>query len=253
MTKKVSILGCGWLGKALAETLISENYTVKGSTTKTENLTNLYDLGISPFIVNVETDWFDTEFLSTDILVIAITSKQILGFKKLISFIEKSNVKKVIFISSTSVYNTNNSTITEETETNGTQLAQIEELFINATNFKTTILRFGGLFGYDRQPGYFFKSGKPISNPEGYINFIHRDDCINIIKNTIEQDVFGYVFNACADSHPTRREFYTKMFKKIGRPEPTFSKHDEPQFKIISNEHVKIKLGFTFIYADLMV
>ena len=41
MNNNISILGCGWLGKALAESLISGNYNVKGSTTQTEKLSNL--------------------------------------------------------------------------------------------------------------------------------------------------------------------------------------------------------------------
>jgi len=36
--QKVSILGCGWLGKPLAVFLISKGYLVKGSTTSDEKL-----------------------------------------------------------------------------------------------------------------------------------------------------------------------------------------------------------------------
>jgi len=252
LNTKISILGCGWLGKALAQTLISANYNIKGSTTKMENLASLKQLGISPFIVNIEADLFDTNFLNTDVLVIAITSKHITGFKNLIDYIGKSAIKKVIFISSTSVYANNNKIITEETETNGGPLAQIEQLFINTTKFKTTILRFGGLFGYNRQPGNFFKSGKSITNPEGYINYIHRDDCISIIKNCIEQDTFGHVLNACTDSHPTRREFYTNEFKKVGRNTPIFNEVSKNEFKIINSDKLKTKMDYEFIYPDLM-
>jgi nucleoside-diphosphate-sugar epimerase len=246
VNKKVSILGCGWLGKALAETLISDDYNIKGSTTKTENLNGLNQLGISPYIVNIENNSINAQFLDTDILVIAITSKNTSAFKSLIALIEKSNVKKVIFISSTSVYDNSNKTITEGTETNDGLLAQIERLFINTTTFKTTILRFGGLFGYNRQPGNFFKHGKPISNPKGYINYIHRDDCISIIKNCLEQNVFGHVFNACADSHPTRRDFYTNEFKKSGRTEPIFDEISSNKFKIINSDKLKTELNYTF-------
>lgn len=252
MNKKVSILGCGWLGKALATELLSDNYNIKGSTTKTENLNSLSQLGITPFKVNIESNSFDSEFFGTDVLIIAITSKNTSAFKNLITYIEKSTVKNVIFISSTSVYNTSNTTITENTKTNDGPLAQIEQLFINTTTFKTTILRFGGLFGYNRQPGHFFKSFKPISNPEGYVNFIHRDDCINIIKNCIEQDTFGYVFNACSDSHPTRRDFYTNEFKKVGRTVPLFDEASTNEFKIINSKKLKGRLSYSFIYSDLI-
>lgn len=253
MNTNISILGCGWLGKALAKSLISDNYSIKGSTTKNENFPVLESLNITPFKIDIESNSPDvSHFLDTDVLIIAITSKHTSAFKHLIESIEKSNLKKVIFVSSTSVYENTNSIVTEETLTKGTPLAKIEQLFINTNTFQTTILRFGGLYGYDRQPGHFFKSAKPISNPKGYINFIHQDDCINIIKNIIQQEAFGYVFNACTDSHPTRKEFYSHEFKKVGRAAPIFDDSSINQFKIISSEVMKSKLNYEFIYADLM-
>jgi 3-hydroxyisobutyrate dehydrogenase-like beta-hydroxyacid dehydrogenase len=36
--EKISILGMGWLGKPLATLLLSEGYSVKGSTTKESHL-----------------------------------------------------------------------------------------------------------------------------------------------------------------------------------------------------------------------
>ena len=253
MNNNISILGCGWLGKALAESLISGNYNVKGSTTQTEKLSNLKALGITPFLINIENiSQRIIDFLTADVLIIAITSKNIDAFKKLISSIEKSDLKKIIFISSTSVYNLDNTTVRENTKTKNSPLAKIEQLLLNSTSFKTTILRFGGLFGYDREPGHFFKTNKPISNPEGYINFIHRDDCISIIKNLIEQDVFGEVFNVCADSHPTRRDFYKEQFKKVGRPEPVFDEDSENNYKIVDSGKLKAMLDFEFRFGELV-
>ena len=36
--RNVSILGCGWLGKPLAISLLDDGYSLKGSTTKEEKL-----------------------------------------------------------------------------------------------------------------------------------------------------------------------------------------------------------------------
>ncbi|MDC1274067.1 SDR family NAD(P)-dependent oxidoreductase, partial [Flavobacteriaceae bacterium] len=38
---KIGIIGCGWLGLPLAKSLISNNYKVKGSTTRKNKLTVL--------------------------------------------------------------------------------------------------------------------------------------------------------------------------------------------------------------------
>lgn len=157
-----------------------------------------------------------------------------------------STIKEVIFISSTSVYPLNNNIVTEQTPVKDTPLAKIEQLFLANQTFSTTILRFGGLYGYDRKPGHFFKTNKLIKQPEGFINFIHRDDCINILKQLIEKGVTQNVFNACSDSHPSRREFYTHAFKKVGRQTPIFDEDTKLEYKIINSEKLKRFLNYTF-------
>ena len=67
--------------------------------------------------------------------------------KVLIPFIEKSSVKNVLFVSSTSVYGEENDIVTEESPLNpdtesGKQLVEAEQLLQNNTNFKTTVSAF---------------------------------------------------------------------------------------------------------------
>ena len=130
--KRVSVLGCGWLGKPLSISLLDEGYSVKGSTTTEEKLELLEMNNITPYIVNIsEFEEFDS-FLNSDILIISITSKDVDGFQNLISQIESSDVQKVIFISSTSVYGRLNKVMTEEAVVLKTPLTEIEDLFIES-------------------------------------------------------------------------------------------------------------------------
>ena len=72
--KRVSVLGCGWLGKPLSISLLDEGYSVKGSTTSEEKLELLEMNNITPYIVNIsEFEEFDS-FLNSDILIISITN-----------------------------------------------------------------------------------------------------------------------------------------------------------------------------------
>lgn len=253
MKKKISILGCGWLGKALAIELIKNNYSVKGSTTSRHKIDELKSIGIQSHLINISEFTLDSsEFLKSDCLIIAITSKQSDDFKQLITLIEHSTIKEIIFVSSTSVYTLNNSVVTEASAIQATPLSKIESLFIDNNNLKTTIIRFGGLFGYDRQPQNFFKNDTVIKSPEGYINFIHRDDCIGIIEQLINQGISHMTLNACSGSHPKRREFYTNAFKKAGRPEPLFNENSINDYKIINSDKLISLLGYTFKYNDLI-
>ena len=250
--KNVSILGCGWLGKPLAVSFLEEGYFVKGSTTSEEKITDLEALDIESYIVNIsEFEEFDT-FLNTDILIIAITSKDIDGFENLISQIQDSSVQKVIFISSTSVYGRINKVVTEEDDVLNTPLTEIEDLFRKNTFFETTIIRFAGLYGGERHPANWFKNGKKIPQPKGFVNMIHREDCIEIIHEIVAQNCWNTTLNACSNHHPTRREFYTiaKLSRDFETPE--FENNDVYEWKIISSEKLQKVLDYTFIHDDLL-
>jgi nucleoside-diphosphate-sugar epimerase len=250
--QKISILGCGWLGLPLATYLLDKKYIVKGSTTSSDKIAHLRSNNIEPFLIDIDSLHIDSEFFNSDILIIAITSKNVESFQKVVSEIEKSSIKKVIFISSTSVYPTSKMPITEKSETLKSPLALIEQWFLSSTIFKTIVIRFGGLFGEERQPGNFFKGGRVIKNPEGVVNMIHRDDCIAIIEQFLEKDSLNDVYNASANSHPTRREFYTKAKQNLGFDIPVFEENKPVEIKLISSEKLIKNLNYNFIHSDLL-
>jgi len=249
--QKISVLGCGWLGFPLAIHL-EKKHILKGSTTSEDKKDHLKSNYIAPFVIDIDSLNTDCEFFNTDILIIAITSKNTDSFQKLVSEIEKSTVKKVIFISSTSVYPSSEVPLTEESETLKTPLALIEQLFLSSKAFETTIIRFGGLFGGKRQPGNFFKSGRVIKNPEGVVNMIHREDCIAIIDQVIEKESWNHIYNACANSHPTRRAFYTKSKQNLGFEVPVFEENKSIVMKLISSEKLMRNLNYNYIHSDLL-
>jgi nucleoside-diphosphate-sugar epimerase len=249
--RTISVLGCGWLGVPLAMSFLKEGFSVKGSTTSEEKIEILEALGLETHLVNIsESKKFDS-FLETDILVIAITAKDIDGFKKLISQIQNSVVQKVIFISSTSVYESLNKVMTEEDTVLKNPLTTIENLFRENIFFDTTIIRFGGLFGDDRHPGNWFANNRKISQPKGFVNMIHREDCIEIIHEIIDQNSWNSTFNACANHHPTRKDFYTNAKLSKGFKIPEFEENEEYTWKIISSDKVQKVLGYEFIHDNL--
>lgn len=274
---QISILGCGWLGLPLAKKLIEEGYSVNGSTTSENKLSTFRDLGINPFLVilsevegaleNESVSKTITDFLAkSETLIIDIPPKLrgsaasfptplemtfVKKIENLIPFIEKSTVKKVLFVSSTSVYGDENGMITEETEPNpdtesGKQLLLAEALLQNNRNFETTILRFGGLIGEDRQPVKFLAGKENLENAEAPVNLIHQNDCIGVIQEIINQSKWNEVFNAVAPFHPTRSAYYTQKAIDLNLALPKFSSEKSNIKKTISSEKTERVLNYKF-------
>ncbi|MFH6966121.1 SDR family oxidoreductase [Flavobacterium sp. FlaQc-28] len=264
---KISILGCGWLGLPLAKKLIETGNSIKGSTTSEHKLSILKNAGINPFLISIESDGISESingFLNgSETLIIDIppklrenasTSSDAVFVKKienLISFIENAAIKKVLFISSTSVYGDENDLITEETNPNpetesGRQLRLVEQILQKNQNFKTTILRFGGLIGTDRQPVKFLAGKENLKNPDAPVNLIHQNDCIGIIEAIITQSKWNEVFNAAAPFHPSRKEYYTEKAKELNLALPIFSSEKSDIKKTISSEKIQNQLNYQF-------
>jgi nucleoside-diphosphate-sugar epimerase len=265
----ISILGCGWLGLPLGAFLAKKGFVVKGSTTQAENFPTLKKNGIAPYqiILDPEVKANDiSDFLNSEVLIINIPPQRrpdiesfhYRQFESLIEIMQNTPIKKVLFVSSTSVYPDVNKTITEDetlpspAKGSGKALIKVEKLFLQQKSFQTTVLRFGGLIGYDRLPGRFLANKKEVPNAHAPINVIHQDDCINLIYELISQKIWGEVFHACADKHPLRKDYYTQAAQLIGLTPPEFKKEDslDIKYKIINSEKIKKRLNYAFKYPD---
>lgn len=261
MKKSISILGCGWLGLPLAENLVNNNFTVKGSTTTTQKHEALLAKNIQPYVLTIDEkiDGNLDHFLQSEILFINVPFRKqkpfLNAYKNLVKSIEKSIVNHVIFISSTSIYTDVNGEITEDIESPinpaKKELITFENLFKNNAHFNTTIIRFAGLIGGTRNPGNFFKEDRVVQNALSPINLIHLEDCIGIIKSIIEQQKWNVTYNAAASTHPTKATYYKLATEQMGKNSAKFIE-DLNSFKIISSQKLIDELNYQFIYADLI-
>lgn len=260
----VSILGCGWYGKALAISLIQKGITVNGSTTSAEKLEQLAIDGIIPYLVQFDTDNqnFDPVFFESDVLVICIPPKFRKGettaylpkIRRIINTILQYQIKKVIYISSTAVYGDHNLEVNELTDPqpdteSGAILLDAEKLFRHETLFKTAIIRFGGLVGPGRHPGRFFAGKTNIPNGLAPINLIHQLDCTGISNAIIEQDAFGHIFNACSPHHPQKADFYREAAITAHLPVPGFI-NELQNWKVVNSINLKPVLNYEFKIGD---
>nr|WP_315197772.1 SDR family NAD(P)-dependent oxidoreductase [uncultured Flavobacterium sp.] len=273
--KHISLLGCGWLGLPLSKALLTNDFSVKGSTTSESKISNLKTLGIDPFLVALDCKSItgDVEnFLNGSEILIINIPPQLRGknndsltanekifvekIKTLIPYIEKSTIENVLFVSSTSVYGEVEGTIIEETipkpdTESGKQLLEAEMLLQNNPNFKTTVLRFGGLIGEDRNPVKFLAGKQNIENPNTRINFIHQEDCIGIILKIIELKSWGEIYNGVSPFHPTRQAYYTQKAIELSLPLPAFDHSKTASEKLILSNKAATVLGYNFIKTNL--
>lgn len=230
----ISILGCGWYGLALAKALLADGYFVKGSTTSESKLAKLKAVGISPYLVNLASgkNDFDIDFFSCDVLIICIPSRKrehdVLNLSDQIKRVcALTNSKQVIFISSTGIYQdgnfmVNENIIPEPTNEVGKSLLAAETILKESLSFSTTIIRFGGLIGPNRNLAKHFAGKKEIANGLAPINLIHLDDCIGLTKAILKEQAFGLIYHGVAPTHPTRADFYTQTCLSSGFEKPEF-------------------------------
>ncbi|RFS17312.1 SDR family NAD(P)-dependent oxidoreductase [Emticicia sp. C21] len=264
--KTISIIGCGWLGLPLGRYLSEKNYLVKGSTTHEEKLETLQGNGIEPYLLKLnpqlECEYVDN-FLDSNVLIINIppkisiqkTDAHVEQIANLLKVVENSPIRKIIYISSTSVYPELNREVVEEDvltpETSASPTMVKAENLLKSFSTEVTILRSAGLMGYDRIPAKYFAGWKGLTTGDIPVNYIHRDDVIRIIETVIEKEIWGDTFNIVSPIHPIRKEIYTQNCEELGFEMPEFVEAPTPHpYKIINGDKWLDKSGYHFLFKN---
>ncbi|QCX01507.1 SDR family oxidoreductase [Aggregatimonas sangjinii] len=263
MNKSIAILGCGWLGLPLAMSLLNKGFSVRGSTTSEKKLELLQAKGIAPYLISISENSIDgniSDFL-TDVSVLIInippglrgsSSENFVRKMKLLhSKIKRSDVKRLIFVSSTSVYGDLQGEVTEQTPPepvteSGRQLLEAENIFRADDNLDTTIVRFGGLIGDDRHPITMLSGRTGLTNGSAYINLIHQNDCIKILEHVITAQWWNQILNGVYPYHPSKNAYYTSEARKRGLKPPQYEvENTQIGKKIVPFALLNVK-GFSF-------
>ncbi len=262
---KIAILGCGWLGLELGKRLWEQNHEVRGSVTRHERMQKVRAAGIVPYSIKLFEKGIQGDmrsFLSgTDILIIDIPpglrknpeGNFVKKIKKLIPYIEKSYLQRVIFTSSTSVYQDaenfpvyDESAQTDNSSNISIQLRNAELLLLNNESFNASILRFGGLIGPERHPVKVLSGKTGISNPDAPVNLVHQEDCINAVCKLIELEKDNSVWNVVNPQHPSKEAYYARIAKERNLQAPEFDHSKPSKGKKISSEKLITQLKFEF-------
>jgi nucleoside-diphosphate-sugar epimerase len=263
--RRIAIVGCGWLGLPLAQRLVDLGYQVSGSKQSASAAAALTEQGIEGVSLTLTPALSCADpqrlFGRRDLIIINIPPGRRLHSPEhhkaqlayLLGAVATHQIPKILFISSTSVYAADQGWVSEATPALATQgsgatLKQIEATIMTDPRWQASVLRFAGLVGAERHPGRFL-AGKQVQGAQSPVNIIHRDDCIGLIVALIERNIWQETFNACADEHPSKSEFYTQAAQLLKMEIPQFL-GDSGSSKLIDNRAIKETLNYSFRHPD---
>ncbi|MDG6779059.1 NAD-dependent epimerase/dehydratase family protein [Thiomicrorhabdus sp. zzn3] len=196
----VLIIGCGGIGCELALTLKEQGHHVYGLRRDISEIPE----GIEP----IEADLSHTSLPFPENLDyvfytasagkhkdVAYYQAYVSGVKHSLHNLEGQNLKRLFFISSSSVFGQNEGEwVTEESPVSGNnfstkRLLEGEEL-INQSPFPSTIVRFGGIYGPGRTHLIdLVQQGKAHCMEDVYSNRIHSADCVGMLSHLMNLDM----------------------------------------------------------------
>jgi nucleoside-diphosphate-sugar epimerase len=155
----------------------------------------------------------------------------------------------LILLSSTSVYGRIDGTV-DETDTDkitSPSLMLQAEYLVRSLREDALILRLGGLMGYERIAGKYTQGRTKIHDT--FVNYIHRDDVVNVIICCIQKELRGDTFNVVAPKHPKQSEIYRQNAKQFNF-ENTYYKDSKTKGKIVCSHKLIEELNYHFLKPD---
>ncbi|QIZ76868.1 SDR family oxidoreductase [Ferrimonas lipolytica] len=263
--KQLSIAGCGWLGLALAQHLTAKSWQISGCSRNLETLTTLKQHGIAATYMDLDGEFRCPEpstLFASEWLFINVPPgrhQQDNAYADRVALLAQAakshGVNKVIFVSSTAVYqdgadypNVNEQSALASDVRAATMLEA--EAVIKQHFEQWMILRPAGLVGGERHPGRFLAGKVGLAGAGAPINLVHRDDVIAAVEMLLEQPQWGEIFNLSAPKTCNRGEFYPQAAQALGLTAPSFSDELQNGKKVDSSKICRA--GFEFCYPNVM-
>lgn len=264
--KKIAIMGCGWLGKALAQSLIAQGHHVRGSVTNKNGLEDLRNLNIEPFLIKLSNEAIIgnvNAFLEElDILVIAFPpglrknpkANYANRIKILVTALTQHPSCKLILLGSIGVFGASQGEVHEKSipepdGLSGQQLLEAEKFIQTAANH-ATIVRLGGLVGGDRHPAKQLAGRTNIPAPQAPTNLVHREDVVRFLMAIIEGGHWGKTLHCVSPVHQKRVDFYTLAAERLKLPLPSFATTASKRNKMVLDSCSAALFGFSYRLAD---
>ena len=248
----IVIIGSGWLALPLAAHLNENGHQTTVTTTSTEKSQQLNALGLDALVYQIG-QHLPVQMLDADVIVFANTCKDFAAYKSTLQHWPTHFKPQVIYTSTTGVYQDNGLYHDEKSQSINTEHPTflIEQVL---TPLNANIIRLSGLVGPSliantRHPGRFFRKSLAVRNPKNHVNLVHLDDAVGLISTVVKQQLTNQIFNACADNHPEKGEYYSHMAKQLDGTILDTTQETTNPGKTINN--LKSKSIYNYQYPDV--
>lgn len=234
----IAIIGCGYVGSALASALIDAGHDVVATTTSTGRIAELQSLGARAELLDVtDVDGLTAVLADRQAVYLTIAPKgrgaeyrevYLAAAQHLAVAVARTRVRRVIYTSSTRVYGQDDgswvdeSSPTQPRDKRGAILLDTENTLLglgsaNGDRVTVSVVRLAGIYGPGREPAARARALAGTRQPggEAYVNLIHRDDIVSALVALLDRRHHG-VLNLSDDAPELRRTLYDRVVAQSG-------------------------------------
>ena len=271
----VAIIGCGYVGCAVAQFWQQKmTFVVTATTTTPERVPQLQTVAQQVVVVQGnDSDLLKSVLKNQDVVLLSVGAKSADVYEEtylhtaqtLVSVLKQiPSVQQLIYTGSYAVYGDRNGAWVDEesliapAHQNGQILSDTEQVLLSGSseNLRVCILRLGGIYGPGRELvkifGRYAGTTRP-GNGKDTTNWIHLDDIISGIKFARRNRLQG-IYNLVDDAHLTTGELLDRVCETHNLPKVKWDSSQEskrPYNAKVSNKKIK-DAGYKFIHPQMI-
>lgn len=265
---KVAIIGCGYVGTAVAERWRAQGLDVLVTTTREERVNALSKVASRvEVLVGTDRDRLKSALLDRQIVLLCVASKRGASYadtylktaQTVAEVLPHTPVEQLIYTSSCSVYGQHNGAWVSELmppmpmTDNGKIIEHTEETLLAATSpqRKVCVLRLGGIYGPDRtlEKIYGRAAGTTrLGKGEEGTNWVHLNDIVGGIEWARAQQLSG-LYNLVQEEVPTVKALIAGVCDRYQLAPVKWDETQPSTRKNVRISNAKIKrTGYEFVH-----
>lgn len=241
---KISIIGCGHIGKLLAKQLLKKNITLTGYVNSDSSLAECNHRNINCKIIDLDKPLPDIDLTGHCIIYLVPpprSGKTDTRITHYLQAIEKHQPERFVLISTTGVYgNCNGAWIDETTPVKPSadrafRRADAErqvQQFCQHRGIPLVTLRVPGIYGPGKIPLARIRSGLPIVKQQDspFTNRIHADDLVEVCQKALLNPRITGIYNVTDGNPGTMYDYFVGVAAAMNlSPPPAISLEDAQQ------------------------